>query len=160
MNLDDPKVWNALRSGELTTDVPVCADASVQFIGTISTPWETPQDCPKRGDETAGPICFVEIVPHLAPALAGLLPGDRLQLLYWLHLSQRDLLLQSPRSDGEVRGTFALRSPQRPNPIASSFVRLVDIDGTTLSVRGLVCVRGTPLLDIKSEFGHLNGVSI
>ena len=50
-------------------------------------------------------------------------------------------------------GTFALRSPVRPNPIASSIVQLISIDGSTLQVRGLDCVDGTPLLDLKPERG-------
>ena len=50
-------------------------------------------------------------------------------------------------------GTFALRSPVRPNPIASSLVELVAVDGSSLHVRGLDCVDGTPLLDLKPEHG-------
>jgi tRNA (Thr-GGU) A37 N-methylase len=72
-------------------------------------------------------------------------------LLYWLHRSRRDLVLQSPRNDGETRGTFALRSPVRPNPIGTSIVDLVGIQGGTLLVRGLDCLDGTPLIDIKPD---------
>jgi tRNA (adenine37-N6)-methyltransferase len=72
-------------------------------------------------------------------------------VLYWLHLSRRDLLLQSPRNDGSTRGTFALRSPARPNPIGTSIVTLVRVEGSALLVRGLDCLDGTPLLDIKPD---------
>ncbi|MBS1304106.1 SAM-dependent methyltransferase [Loktanella sp. SALINAS62] len=37
-------------------------------------------------------------------------------------------------------GTFALRSPVRPNPIGSALVRLIRIDGSTLVVRGVDCL--------------------
>ena len=50
--------------------------------------------------------------------------------------ARRDLLVQVPRH-GDRRGTFALRSPVRPNPIAMSVVRLIRIDGTKLIVVGL-----------------------
>jgi tRNA (Thr-GGU) A37 N-methylase len=50
------------------------------------------------------------------------------------------------------RGTFALRSPARPNPIAMSVAKLVKVDGTRLSVVGLDCLDNTPLLDIKPYF--------
>ena len=50
-------------------------------------------------------------------------------------------------------GSFALRSPVRPNPIASSIVNLVAIEGTMLRVRGLDCLDGTPLIDLKPERG-------
>ena len=39
---------------------------------------------------------------------------------YWMHLARRDLVLQNPRRGDQVHGTFALRSPVRPDPIASS----------------------------------------
>jgi tRNA (Thr-GGU) A37 N-methylase len=41
----------------------------------------------------------------------------------------------------------------RPNPIASSIVDLVAIDGTSVQVRGLDCLDGTPLIDLKPEHG-------
>ena len=46
----------------------------------------------------------------------------------------------------------ALRSPVRPNPIAASVVKLVATDGPRLSVVGLDCLDGTPLLDLKPYF--------
>jgi tRNA (adenine37-N6)-methyltransferase len=72
-------------------------------------------------------------------------------VLYWLHRSRRDLVLQSPRDDGATRGTFALRSPVRPNPIGTSLVELLRIEGFTLFVRGLDCLDGTPLIDLKPD---------
>ena len=67
-----------------------------------------------------------------------------------MHLARRDLVRQSPRSDGQTTGTFALRSPVRPNPIASAIVRLVK-GRSAIVVRGLDCVDGTPLIDVKPE---------
>lgn len=157
MTLQAAPLWNALRQGERATDAPLRRDAHLQFIGSIRTPWSEPHACPKWGDEAEGPVCWIELQPQWEPALKGILPKDRLQVLYWLHLSRRDLLQQSPRSNGETLGTFAIRSPLRPNPIASSYVRVIDIEGCTLSVRGLDCVDGTPLLDIKPEVGALRG---
>ena len=37
----------------------------------------------------------------------------------------------------------------RPNPIASSVVAVVAIEDGAILVRGLDCLDGTPLLDIK-----------
>ncbi len=72
-------------------------------------------------------------------------------MLYWLDKSRRDLLRQSPKSDGTTRGTFALRSPVRPNPIGTSLVSLVGIEGASVLVRGLDCLDGTPLIDLKPD---------
>jgi tRNA (adenine37-N6)-methyltransferase len=84
-------------------------------------------------------------------ALAGLEQYERIEVLYWLHLSRRDLVLQSPANDRSARGTFSLRSPARPNPIGTAIVQLVGIEGGTVMVRGLDCLDGTPLLDLKPD---------
>jgi tRNA (Thr-GGU) A37 N-methylase len=70
-----------------------------------------------------------------------------------MHRARRDLVLETPFSSMRTTGTFTLRSPVRPNPVASSIVQLISIDGTMLQVRGLDCVDGTPLLDLKPERG-------
>ena len=51
-------------------------------------------------------------------------------------------------------GTFALRSPHRPNPIAVAVLPIVAIDSGSVSVRGLDCLNGTHLLDIKPAIMH------
>jgi tRNA (Thr-GGU) A37 N-methylase len=76
-----------------------------------------------------------------------------------MHQARRDLVLQVPRHYGQQRGTFALRSPVRPNPIAASVVKLVAIEGARLSVIGLDCLDGTPLLDIKPYFASTDSVA-
>lgn len=139
-----------VRPGEVVIEAPVRADAALQFIGRIHTPWKSPRECPRRGD-LSGPVCRIEIFAPWDRALAGIEKHTHLQILYWMHLARRDLAVQSPRHAKTSSGTFALRSPNRPNPIAASLVRIVAVDGNVISVRGLDCVDGTPLVDIKPE---------
>ena len=94
----------------------------------------------------------------LREALAAVETCSHLLVLYWMDRSPRNIVLQNPRHYGELRGTFALRSPARPNPIAASVVRLVERDGAKLSVVGLDCLDGTPLLDIKPYFASTDSV--
>jgi tRNA (adenine37-N6)-methyltransferase len=68
-----------------------------------------------------------------------------------MHQARRDLILQSPKSDGGTHGTFALRSPVRPNPIATSLCELVAVEDGVVFVRGLDCIDGTPLIDLKPD---------
>jgi tRNA-Thr(GGU) m(6)t(6)A37 methyltransferase TsaA len=84
---------------------------------------------------------------------------SHLVVLYWMNRSRRDLVLQVPRTYGQPCGTFSLRSPARPNPIAMSVVRLVGIEGTALQVIGLDCLDDTPLLDIKPYFASVDAVA-
>jgi tRNA-Thr(GGU) m(6)t(6)A37 methyltransferase TsaA len=130
--------------------LPARADAAVYFIGTIHTPWRTRAECPKRGSPD-GPPCTIAVDERWREALTGLDAHQRLQVLYWMHEARRDLVLQAPYRTGRIAGTFALRSPVRPNPIASAIVELVSVGGTTLTVRGLDCIDGTPLIDIKPD---------
>lgn len=142
---DDP---SGLRPGERSITLPAAPDAGIYFIGRIRTPWRTRSECPKRGS-LEGPVCTLEIDPRWADALTGIEAHGRLQVLYWMHQARRDLVLQNPGFAGTLIGTFALRSPVRPNPIASSEVRLEGRDGVRVQVRGLDCLDGTPLVDLK-----------
>jgi len=141
-----------LRQGEMAVVLPPQSDAGLYFIGTIRTPWRTRQECPKRGS-LDGPVCSIVVDERWRMALTGLAGHRRIQVLYWMQRARRDLVLQTPFSTMRTTGTFALRSPVRPNPIASSIAELVSIDGVTLQVRGLDCLDGTPLVDLKPEHG-------
>jgi tRNA-Thr(GGU) m(6)t(6)A37 methyltransferase TsaA len=137
-----------LRPGEIAINLPTHTDAAIYFIGAIRTPWKTRSECPKRGT-TDGPICTIDLDPRWQQGLTGIDAHARLQVLYWMHQSRRDVVLQMPLSTLKTSGVFALRSPLRPNPIASSIVVLEGVSGTALRVRGLDCIDGTPLIDLK-----------
>ena len=139
-----------IRRGEVAVEPPTATDAGLTFIGRIRTPWTDRLACPRQGRRD-GPVCRLEIFDPWVPALAGIELYENLEVLYWLDRSRRDLVLQSPASDGNVRGTFSLRSPVRPNPIGTSLVGLVGVEGATVLVRGLDCLDGTPLLDLKPD---------
>lgn len=142
--------WDATRAGELEVALPEPSDARLIFIGHIETPFKTRDDCPRQGKHD-GPECFVAVDPPFRPALKGLENYAQAEILCWMHQARRDLLLQAPKSDAVTFGTFALRSPVRPNPIATAVVQIVAVRADGLVVRGLDCVSGTPLLDIKPE---------
>jgi tRNA (adenine37-N6)-methyltransferase len=143
---------DSIRDGEVQGSLPEHFDESVYFIGRIHTPFKTRAECPRRGDPEQGPDCTIELDARFVEALRGVDAYEHIAVLYWMDQARRDLLVQNPKHDGGLVGTFALRSPVRPNPIALSIVRLIRIDGATLTVRGMDCVHGTPLIDIKPEF--------
>jgi tRNA-Thr(GGU) m(6)t(6)A37 methyltransferase TsaA len=138
----------APRPGERALVLPDGFDASLYFIGRIRTPWHERSECPKNANGSDA-ICTVEVDPRYAEALSGIEAASHLILLYWMDRARRDLAIQVPRHHERARGTFSIRSPARPNPIALSVVRLVDRAGPILRVVGLDCLDGTPLLDIK-----------
>jgi tRNA-Thr(GGU) m(6)t(6)A37 methyltransferase TsaA len=141
---------NEVRLNEISVDVPDGVDAGLVFIGRIHSPWTSRLETPRQGRHD-GPLCTIEIFEPWVAALKGIEKFERLEVLYWLDRSRRDLVLQSPASNGEVHGTFSIRSPVRPNPIGTSIVVLEKVEGAKLYVRGMDCLDGTPLIDIKPD---------
>jgi tRNA-Thr(GGU) m(6)t(6)A37 methyltransferase TsaA len=139
-----------IRTGETRVDAPPATDAGLVFIGRIHTPWTDRLECPRQGRKD-GPLCRIEVFEPWVAALDGITEYAEIEVLYWLHLSRRDLVRQSPRNDGVTRGAFSLRTPVRPNPIGMQTVRLERVEGANLYVRGLDCLDGTPLIDLKPD---------
>ena len=147
----------ALRGGEVAIELPAQFDASLYYIGRVRTPWKRREECPKNARESDA-VCTVELDPRWAEGLSGLESVSHVLLLYWMDQARRDLVRQKPRHYTERHGTFALRSPARPNPVAVSVARLIGIDGNKLSVIGIDCVDNTPLIDIKPYFASTDSV--
>lgn len=101
-----------------------------------------------------------------ADALTGLEGFSHVQILWWF--SQNDpqadaspWVEASPYRNGPTRlGTFATRSPMRPNPIALSCAQVLAIDKerATLTLAWLDALGGSPVLDIKPYTPSLDRV--
>lgn len=118
----------------------------LNYIGSIQTPFATLDACPHNIHQHQSP-CRIQLEHQYKSALTGLAKGQPILILYWLEQAKRDLMLQSRQ--GQQLGTFALRSPHRPNPIGAAILPIAEIGEDYLIVRGLDCLNGTPLLDIK-----------
>lgn len=124
---------------------------SLRPVGFIRSRLITMEDAPKLGSEGA-PEAWVEIDPTFAVAIDGIAAGAEVILLTWLHRGDRDTLQVHPRDDPQnpLKGVFATRSPNRPNPIGLHRVRVLEIAGSVrLRVEPLEAVDGTPVVDIK-----------
>jgi tRNA-Thr(GGU) m(6)t(6)A37 methyltransferase TsaA len=123
---------------------------SLRPIGFVRSRLTAREHAPKQGSEGA-PEAWVEIDPAFVKALDGITAGQEVILLTWLHQGRRDVLHVHPRDDPEnpLKGVFATRSPDRPNPIGLHRVTIVEVDGLRLRVRDLEALDGTPVLDVK-----------
>jgi tRNA-Thr(GGU) m(6)t(6)A37 methyltransferase TsaA len=146
-----------IREGEVAIALPENTDAGVYFIGRVRTPWTRREQCPKNARESDA-VCTLDVDLRYAAGLQGVEGCSHLLVLYWMDKSRRDLVLQAPHSYGNLHGTFSLRSPARPNPIAASVVALREVSGNRLTVVGLDCLDGTPLIDIKPYFASTDSV--
>jgi tRNA-Thr(GGU) m(6)t(6)A37 methyltransferase TsaA len=122
----------------------------VEQIGAVQSPLTDLEAAPKQGDEGA-PDAWLAFDEGVAAGLDGIVPGDELILLTWLHRADRDVLSVHPRGDilRPPQGVFGTRSPHRPNPVGLHRVEVVAIDGARVQVRNLEAVDGTPIVDVK-----------
>ena len=142
---------NEVRRNEIAVEAPASFDAGLTFIGVIRTPWTSRLECPRQG-RADGPICRIEVTEPWVAALDGIEAFERIEVLYWLHESRRDLVRQSPANDGETRGDVCAAlagsaEPDRDGARDASSQR----EGPTLLVRGLDCLDRTPLVDLKPD---------
>lgn len=145
---------NPVRPGEVCLDFDPAdrSDAALVFIGLIRTPWG-PDTCPKniRLARDSGQAAHIELDPAYAAGLTGLSVGQPVIATYWMDRARRDLITQAPRHVDGPRGTFALRSPNRPNMLAMSTVVLTGIDAVAarVDIDAIDCFDGTPLVDLR-----------
>lgn len=154
MTSDDDSAPGA-RPGEVSVTPPDAFDAGLWFIGRIRTPWTRRGECPTNAAGSDAP-CTIELDPRWQEGLADLETCTHVIVLYWMDRAPRTLVVQQPRHYATPKGVFALRSPARPNPIALSVARLVAIDGARITIRGIDCLDGTPLLDLKPYFASVD----
>jgi len=130
---------------DLPDDPPV-----LRLIGRVRSTLRQREDAPKQGDEGA-PEAWIDFDAAVAPALADLSAGVDVLVLTWFDRADRDVLVTRPRDDpGRPElGVFSTRSPDRPNPIGLHRVGILEVEGTSLRVRDLEALDGTPVLDVK-----------
>jgi tRNA-Thr(GGU) m(6)t(6)A37 methyltransferase TsaA len=120
-------------------------------IGRVHSELKKRANAPKQGWEGA-PDAWLEIFPEFAPALDGIAADCEILVLTWFHEAQRDALRVHPRDDETqpLRGVFATRSSDRPNPIGLHRVRVLEVTSRGwVKVRGLEAIDDTPLVDLK-----------
>jgi tRNA-Thr(GGU) m(6)t(6)A37 methyltransferase TsaA len=119
-------------------------------IGVIRSTLRERSEAPKQGSEGA-PDAWLDVQNFARSALEGIVPGDDLLILTWLHQSDRTVLKVHPRSDPSRRltGVFATRSPDRPNPIGLHRITVRKIEKHRLLIGPIEAIDGTPVVDIK-----------
>lgn len=137
-------------------------DGHVVFIGRIASLWKNRAECPKNmaaARKTGLPAQAI-VDAEYRRGLLGLDGASHVILLTWLADAGRNLIRQRPRHRPEATGTFALRSPVRPNPIGVHVVRLLGVDEARgiLDLEAIDVLDGTPLLDIKPYFASTDAV--
>lgn len=118
-------------------------------VGVVHSPFKDVEGMPIQTVGAKGIAGTVEIDPQYQDGLKDLEGFSHIFLIYHFHRSKGYSLQVKPFMDDEVRGVFATRAPNRPNPIGISVVRFVKLQGSTLFIEDVDILDGTPVLDIK-----------
>ena len=123
-------------------------------------PGLTTDTCVRSKSLNAGPATFT-ILPPYRPALTGLDRASHVIALGWFTDAARDRHIQQPPHLTEPIGALALRSPDRPNPIALSIPRLLGLDLTTgtVTLDALDWFDATPLIDLKPYYPSVDRIT-
>lgn len=127
----------------------------LKSIGVIRTPYA--HRAPYQPVEKAPGVFRLLLHKPYAGFLKGLERFKYAYVIYWLDRSDRGAGPGvTPPWSGEEVGIFASRSPDRPNPLGLSVVRIKKISGTEVVTSGLDVFDKTPLLDIKPYLAGLD----
>ncbi len=98
-------------------------------------------------------ISEIVIQPELSEALDNLDEFSHIIVLFWTPKNKHQQFLYKVHPKGSSRlplvGILATRSPNRPNPVAKTTVKLLERRANILKVKGLDAFDGTLIIDIK-----------
>lgn len=117
-------------------------------IGEVHSKYKERKDAPHQGRHQDD-VSTLEVFEPYEPGLKDVERCSHLIVLYLQDRGDREKLQTRTPWGPEVRGVFATRSPNRPNPIGICTVELIERKGRLLTVRWLDALDGSPLLDIK-----------
>ena len=131
-------------------------DVTYTPIGHVRSPHDSPADVTRENArETAGEIVLEDAYEA---GLEGL--EEFSHVVVFAHLDEVEeprLTSRPPHAEDLEVGVFATCSPHRPNPLAQTVLEVRGIEGTTLQVRGLDLLDGTPVLDLKPYVPAVDG---
>lgn len=140
-------------------DLPDDLALTLRPIGVVRSPFIMREDAPRQpglGEPAKGTIVLRRSITAPDGRVTGsqnmlkdLASFTHLIVLFWFHHSHGWRPQLVPPRDTVKRGLFATRSPDRPNPIGLSVVRIVDIYGVRIDISGHDLLDGTPVLDLK-----------
>lgn len=126
-------------------------------IGYVRSPYKARGDAPRQG-RLSDIISEIVVEEKYRPALWQIEGRKYLWVLCWFDRADRSVLRATPPGTSAEKGVFAIRSPDRPNPVSLCMVDLIGVKDGVLNVRGLDAFDGTPVIDIKTYSADIDSV--
>lgn len=118
-------------------------------IGVFKTEFSSNSEVPRQGILVPESKAKIILNSEFGEALLDLERFEYIWVVYHMNLVKDWELFVNPPGTEHYFGTFATRSPRRPNPIGMALVKLDKIDHDTLFVSGIDAFNNTPVLDLK-----------
>jgi len=128
-------------------------------IGVIRSPYKEGGFVPRQPVEREEGESRIELEPGLAGALDSLAGFRYIYVLFYFDRNPESGFSEKvspPWAGGRTVGMLASRTPNRPNRIGLSIVRLKRIEGNVIVTSLLDCYDNTPVLDIKPYIKDLD----
>ena len=122
---------------------------SPQPIGYVKSPYQNTQQIPKGCGAKHDAEGILEILPQFEAGLLDTEGFSHLIVLWVFDRVEGFAVLPTPETFYHLLVLCASRSPQRPNPIGLTVVEVLRRDKTSVYVRGVDMLDGTPILDLK-----------
>lgn len=124
---------------------------SLQFqaVGYVHSSFTPETGAPRQGRLDPDSLATIEIDAEYEEGLIDIETFSHVIVVYVFDRSTGwQPMVRTPWEE-TLHGVFAVRTPNRPNPIGLTVVQLEKREGRTLFVRGLDAFDGSPVLDIK-----------
>lgn len=118
-------------------------------IGYFETDFECDKQVPRQGILVPQSKARIVLTQDYGEALLDLDKFEYIWVIYHMNLVKDWDPFVNPPGTEHYFGTFATRSPRRPNPIAMALTKLEKVDHDTLYISGVDAFNGTPVLDLK-----------
>ena len=112
---------------------------------------------------------YIEILPEFHPGLFRLEMVSHVFILWWINENDnpdsRQVRITIPRVHNteippKEMGTFATRSPKRPNPIGMTLVKITKIIDNHIYIDFMDAFDGSPVIDIKPYIPNSDRIDV
>ena len=135
----------------------------LNIIGHVESCYKTKFGAPRQSGLVKSSFGRIKIRKNLQPeeCLEGLEKFSHLWVIFLFHQNTNHIFrpkIHPPRLAGRSIGTFATRSPHRPNPIGLSVLKIEKVAAPYIYVSGLDLIDQTPILDIKPYLNYVDSI--
>ena len=129
--------------------LPAGLSMAVTPIGVVHSPFQWRDEAPRQPTVGEPQRATIVLRPGMQNALKDFKGFEYCWVIFWFSYSRGWKQQIVPPRDTVKRGVLSTRSPDRPNAIGLSAVRLIGVAASRITILGHDLLNGTPVLDLK-----------